>query len=96
MGDRAYPRSSAAPKTWPRSRMLGPARNGRHVDFDQGRVCGCERYDGTVVAGGRVRRPLKRDLGTRLFLVNPMLDPRARCKESSAPAACGQCAAGPQ
>jgi hypothetical protein len=49
-----------------------------------------------VVVGGRGRGPLKRDLGTRLFLVKPSLDHRARCKESSAEEACGQCAAGPQ
>jgi hypothetical protein len=50
----------------------------------------------TMVVGGRGRGHLKRNLGTRLFLVKPGLDHQGQCTESSAPAACGNCAAGPQ
>ena len=64
--------------------------SGRHVDsIREGYAAADEATNWTVVVGGRGRGPLKRDLGTRLFLVKPSLDHRARCKESSAPAACG-------
>jgi hypothetical protein len=71
--------------------------SGRHVDLiREGYASADETTNWTIVVGGRGRGPLKRDLGTRLFLVKPGLVLRAGCNESSAPAACGQCAAGPQ
>ena len=63
--------------------------SGRHVDLIR------EGYASADV-GGRGRGPLQRELGTRLFQVKPSLDHRARCKESSAPATCDQCAGGPR
>jgi hypothetical protein len=71
--------------------------SGRHVDLiREGYVSADDTTNWTVVVGGRARGPLKRDPGTRLFLVKPGLDHRDQCKESSAPAACGYCSAGPQ
>ena len=70
--------------------------SGRHVDLiREGYAAADEATNWTVVVGGRGRGPLRRELGTRLFLVKPSLDHRGRCKESSAPAACGSCPAGP-
>ena len=70
--------------------------SGRHVDLiREGREGYASADDGTnwtVVVGGRGRGLLQRGLGKRLFLVKPSLDHRARCKESSAPATCDQCA----
>ena len=71
--------------------------SGRHVDLvREGYASADATTNWTVVVGGRARGHLKRDLGTSLFLVKPGLDHRVRCKEISAPAACGQCAVGPQ
>ena len=71
--------------------------SGRHVDLiREGYASEDDATNWTVVAGGRARGPLKRDLGARLFLVKPRFDLGARCEEGSASAACGQCAAGPQ
>jgi hypothetical protein len=71
--------------------------SGRQVDLiREGYASPDETKNWTMVVGGRGRGPLKRDLGTRLFLVKPGLVLRARCNESSAPAACGRCAARPQ
>lgn len=69
----------------------------RHVDLiREGYASADDTTNWTVIVGGRGRAPLKRDLGTRLFLVKPVFDLGARCKEGSASAACGQCAAGPR
>jgi len=71
--------------------------SGRHVDLiREGYASADDAANWTVVIGGRARRPLERDRGTRLFLVKPRFDLGARCKESRAPAGCGECAAGPQ
>ena len=71
--------------------------SGRHVDLvREGYASAYDTTNWTVVVGGSARGALKHDLGTRLFLVKPRSDLGARCKESSAPAARGQCAAGPQ
>jgi hypothetical protein len=71
--------------------------SGRHVDLlREGYASADATTNWTVVVGGRARGHLKRDLGTRLFLVKSGLDHRVRCNEISAPAACGQCAVGPQ
>jgi hypothetical protein len=64
--------------------------SGRHVDLiREGYAAGDDATNWTVVAGGRGREPLKRELGIRLFLVKPSLDQGAQCKQSNAPAACG-------
>jgi len=69
--------------------------SGRHVDLiREGYASPDDATNWTVVVGGRGRGPLQRELGTRLFLVKPSLDHRARCKEGSAPATCDQCAGG--
>ena len=71
--------------------------SGRHVDLiREGYASADDATKWTVVIGGRARGPLKRDLGTRLFLLKPRLDLHGQYKESNAPAECGQCAAGPQ
>ena len=71
--------------------------SGRHVDLiREGYASADDATKWTVVIGGRARGPLKRDLGTRLFLLKPRLDLHGHYKESNAPAECGQCAAGPQ
>ena len=69
--------------------------SGRQVDLiREGYASADETW--TMVVGGRGRGPLKRNLGTRLYLVKLGLDHQGQCTESSAPAACGYCAAGPQ
>ena len=71
--------------------------SGRHVDLiREGYAAADDATNWTVVVGGRGRGSLKHELGTRLFLVKTSLDHRARCKESSAPATCDQCAGGPR
>ena len=71
--------------------------SGRHVDLiREGYASADDATNWTVVVGGRGRGPLQRELGTRLFLVKPSLDHRARCKESSALATCDQYAADPR
>jgi hypothetical protein len=71
--------------------------SGRHVDLiREGYAAADDAMNWTVVVGGRVRGPLKRDLRTRLCLLKPRLELHGQCKESNAPAECGQCAAGPQ
>ena len=69
--------------------------SGRHVDLiREGYASPDDATNWTVVVGGRGRGPLQGELRTKLFLVKPSLDHRARCKESSAPAPCDQCAGG--
>ena len=69
--------------------------SGRHVDLiREGYASADDAMNWTVVVGGRGRGPFQREVGTRLFLVKPRLDHRARCKESSPPATCDQCAGG--
>src|SRR5580765_5517851 len=64
--------------------------SGRHVDLiREGYASPGNATNWTVVVGGRGRGPLQREVGTRLFQVQPSLDHWARCKESNAPAACG-------
>jgi hypothetical protein len=64
--------------------------SGRHVDLiREGYAAADDATNWTVVVGGRGRGRLKRELGTRLFLVKPSLDQGAQCKQSNAPAACG-------
>ena len=71
--------------------------SGRHVDLiREGYASADDPMNWTVVVGGRGHGHLKRDPGTRLFLVKPGLDHRDQFKESSAPAACAYCSAGPQ
>ena len=71
--------------------------SGRHVDLiREGYASPDDAANWTVVVGGRAGGPLQRELGTRLFQVKPSRDYRARCKESSAPATCDQCAGGPR
>jgi hypothetical protein len=71
--------------------------SGRHDDLiREGYASPDDAPNWTVVVGGRGRGTFHREPGTRLFLVKPSLDHRARCKESSAPAACDQCAGGPR
>jgi hypothetical protein len=70
--------------------------SGRHVDLIREGYAADDATNWTVVVGGRGRGPSQRELGTRLFLVKPSLDHRARCKEGSAPAACGKCPAVPR
>ena len=71
--------------------------SGRHVDLiRESYASPDDATNWTVVVGGRARGPLKRDLGTRLFLLKPRLDLYGQYKESNAPAECGPCAAGPQ
>jgi hypothetical protein len=71
--------------------------SGRHVDLiREGYASADDATNWTVVVGGRGGGPSQRELGTRLFQVKPRLDHRARCKETSAPATCDQCAGGPR
>ena len=71
--------------------------SGRHVDLiREGYASADDGTNWTVVVGGRGGGPLQRELATRLFLVKPSLDHRARCKERSAPATCDQCAGEPR
>ena len=71
--------------------------SGHQVDLiREGYASADDTTNWTVVVGGRVSGPLTRDPGTRPFLVKSRFDLGARCKEGSASAACGQCAAGPQ
>ena len=63
--------------------------SGRQVDLiREGYASRDDATNWTVVVGGRGHGPLQRELATRLFLVKPSLDHRARCDESTVPAAC--------
>jgi hypothetical protein len=84
-------------EAWRRRREQYLRESGRHVDLiREGYASTDDAANWTAVVGGRCRGPLQRELGTRLFLVKPSLHHRARCKESSAPATCDQCAGGPR
>ncbi len=82
---------------WRRRREQYLRESGRHVDLiREGYASEDDTTNWIVLAGGRGRGPMQREQGTRLFQVKPSLDHRARCKESSAPATCDQCAGGPR
>ena len=82
---------------WRHRREQYLRESGRHVDLiREGYASADDTTNWTVVVGGRGRGPMQREQGTRLFLLKPSLDHRVRCKGSSAPATCDQCAGGPR
>ena len=84
-------------EAWRRRREQYLRESGRYVDLiREGYASADDGTNWTVVVGGRSRGPLQSELGTRLFQVKPSLGHRARCKESSAPATCDQCAGEPR